>query len=286
MRGTLGWLFVIMSLARAVILAVVQGLTEFLPISSSAHLALAPWLFGWRDQGLVFDIALHLGTLAAVLIYFFRDWVQIIAQGFGLRFGTSEELARNPRLLWLLAAGTVPVAITGLLLEEQVETVFRHPVPIGIMLISVGILMGVADRLGKRRRHLGEVGLADCMFVGAAQAIAVIPGTSRSGITITAALFRHLDREAAARLSFLLSTPAIGGAALLAVGRLIEQGGVPAGMVAPFVAGILASALTGCLVIAALLRYLRRHSLKFFVYYRVIFGIIIIALALFRPPAG
>ena len=275
-----------MSLAQAVILAVVQGLTEFLPISSSAHLALAPWLFGWRDQGLVFDIALHFGTLAAVLIYFFRDWVQILAQGFGIRLGRSEELRANPRLLWLLAAGTVPVALTGLLLEEYVETVFRHPLPIAVMLISVGILMGVADRVGRRRKRLGEITFTDCMVVGAAQALAVIPGTSRSGITITAALFREFDREAAARFSFLLSTPAIAGAAVLALQRLIEQGGVPAGMGAPFAAGIAASALTGCLVIAVFLRFLRRHSLKFFVYYRVIFGIIIIALALFRPPAG
>lgn len=275
-----------MSLIQALILAVVQGLTEFLPISSSAHLALAPWLVGWKDQGLVFDIALHFGTLAAVLVYFFRDWVQIIAQGFGLRLGSNEELRSNPRLLWLLAAGTVPVALAGLLLEEYVETVFRHPVPIGVMLISVGILMGVADRVGKRRKRLGEIGLTDCLVVGAAQALAVIPGTSRSGITITAALFREFDREAAARFSFLLSTPAIGGAALLALHKLLEQGGIPAGMGAPFAAGILASALTGCLVIAFFLRFLRRHSLKFFVYYRVIFGIMIIALALFRPPAG
>lgn len=275
-----------MSLFQAVVLAVVQGFTEFLPISSSAHLALAPWLFGWRDQGLVFDIALHFGTLAAVLIYFFRDWVQIIAQGFGLPWGSSEELRANPRLLWLLAAGTIPVAISGLLLEEYVETVLRHPLPIAFMLITVGILMAVADRIGKRCKRLDRVSLPDCLLVGAAQAVAVVPGTSRSGITITAALFRQFDREAAARLSFLLSTPAIGGAALLALKKLLEQGGVPAGMEAPFAVGIIGSAVTGCLVISFFLRFLRRHSLKFFVYYRIIFGIIIVALALFRPPTG
>jgi undecaprenyl-diphosphatase len=275
-----------MSLFQAVVLAVVQGFTEFLPISSSAHLALAPWLFGWHDQGLIFDIGLHFGTLAAVLVYFFRDWVQIIAQGFGLPYQGKEELRGNPRLLWLLAAGTVPVAVTGLVLEEYVETVFRKPLPIGFMLIAVGLLMGVADRVGKRRKRLGEVSLRDCLVVGAAQAVAVIPGTSRSGITITAALFREFDREAAARFSFLLSTPAIGGAAVLAFKKLMEQGGVPPGMGAPFVVGIIASAATGCLVIAFFLRFLRRHSLKFFVHYRVIFGIIIIALALFRPPTG
>jgi undecaprenyl-diphosphatase len=275
-----------MSLFQAVVLAVVQGFTEFLPISSSAHLALAPWLFGWRDQGLVFDIALHFGTLAAVLVYFFRDWVQIVAQGLGMRWGPNEELRANPRLLWLLAAGTAPVAASGLLLEEYVETVLRHPLPIGFMLIAVGILMAVADRIGKRRKRLDQVSLSDCLVVGAAQAVAVVPGTSRSGITITAALFREFDRESAARLSFLLSTPAIGGAALLALKKLLEQGGIPPGMGAPFAVGVLTSAVTGCLVIRFFLRFLRRHSLKFFVYYRVIFGIIIIALALFRPPTG
>ena len=275
-----------MSLYQAVVLAVVQGFTEFLPISSSAHLALAPWLFGWHDQGLIFDIGLHFGTLAAVLVYFFRDWVQIIAQGLGLPYQGKEELRGNPRLLWLLTAGTVPVAVTGLVLEEYVETVFRKPLPIGFMLIAVGLLMGVADRVGRRRKRLGEVSLRDCLVVGAAQAVAVIPGTSRSGITITAALFREFDREAAARFSFLLSTPAIGGAAVLAFKKLMEQGGVPPGMGAPFVVGIIASAATGCLVIAFFLRFLRRHSLKFFVHYRVIFGIIVIALALFRPPTG
>ncbi len=279
-------IFAIMSLLQVVVLAVVQGITEFLPISSSAHLALAPWLLNWPDQGLVFDIALHFGTLAAVLIYFFRDWVQIVAQAFNVNWGSNEELHLNRRLLWLLAAGSVPIAVLGYFFKNQVEHAWRNPLQIGFMLVGVGLLMGVADRIGKCLRGVGSVGWLDTMLIGLAQAIAIVPGTSRSGITITAGLFRGLRREAAACFSFLLSTPAIAGAALMAFLNLLEQGGVPPGMRLPFVLGILLSALTGCLVIGFLLRFLRSHSLKFFVYYRVIFGIIIIALAiLFRQPA-
>ena len=276
-----------MSLFHVVLLAVVQGFTEFLPISSSAHLALAPWLFGWQDQGLTFDIALHFGTLAAVMVYFFRDWLQITAMGFRLPYRPDSNLAQNPGLLWLLAVATVPVGVAGLFLDDYVETAFRSPVLIGTMLIAVGLLMGWADRAGKRTKQIGNVSWTDGLVIGLAQALAIVPGTSRSGITITAGLFRNIDREAAARFSFLLSTPAIVGASVKAFLELMEQGGVPEGMVAPFVVGILASAITGCFVISFFLKFLRRHSLRFFVYYRVVFGIIVLALALvFRPVTG
>jgi undecaprenyl-diphosphatase len=269
-----------MPLYHVVVLAVVQGITEFLPISSSAHLALAPWLLRWPDQSLVFDIALHLGTLGAVLMYFWRDWVQILAQGFGLGWGRDEELRRNPRLLWLMAAATVPVGVAGFLLESYAENAWRtNRVLIGGMLIGVGVLMMVADKAGRRWKGIGRVSFFDAMFVGLAQAVAIIPGTSRSGITITAALFRGLDRPASARFSFLIATPAIGAAAAKATWDLLRHGGVPVGMRLPFALGIALSALAGCAVIAGLLRYLRSHTLKFFVYYRVIFGIIVIALA-------
>ncbi len=275
-----------MSLLQAVLLAVVQGFTEFLPISSSAHLALAPWLLGWPDQGLTFDIALHLGTLAAVCAYFFRDWLQIAAQALALGFQPDPELRRRPALLWLLAGATVPVAIVGFLLKDYVETALRSPYVIGFMMVAVGLLMGWADRVGRRSKALGDITVGDGVAIGLAQALAVIPGTSRSGITIVAGLFRGIDREAAARFSFLLSTPAIGGAALKAFLDLMERGGVPEGMMIPFAAGMATSAVTGCLVIRFFLRYLRHHSLSFFVAYRIIFGIIVLALAYFRLPAG
>jgi undecaprenyl-diphosphatase len=273
-----------MPLLQVVILAIVQGITEFLPISSSAHLALAPWLLGWKDQGLTFDIALHFGTLLAVLAYFFRDWVQIIAQGFGFRWGHEEQLTRNRGLLWFLALATIPVGVFGFLYKDLAETAWRSPMQIGVMLILIGLLMLLAERVSSRKRDLSGVNLVDALVIGAAQALAIVPGTSRSGITITAGLFRNLNRESAARFSFLLSTPAVGGAALKALKDLIDQGGIPPDMRMPFIVGIIVSALTGAVVIAWFLRYLQRHTLRFFVAYRIVFGIIVIALAaLFRP---
>jgi undecaprenyl-diphosphatase len=274
-----------MPLYQVVVLAVVQGITEFLPISSSAHLALAPWLLHWRDQTLVFDIALHLGTLAAVLVYFWRDWVQVVAQGFGLRYGRDEELRENRRLLWLMAAASVPVGVFGLLFEKYAEDAWRHNrLLIGGMLIGVGLLMAVADRIGKRSKGIAKVSFADAMVIGTAQALSIVPGTSRSGITIVAGLFRNLDRPAAARFSFLISTPAIAAAAAKASWDLARSGGIPADMRLSFLLGVVLSGITGCAVIGLLLRYLRGHTLKFFVYYRIIFGIIVIALAtIFRP---
>ncbi len=275
-----------MPLYQAVILAIVQGFTEFLPISSSAHLALAPWLLGWKDQGLTFDIALHFGTLAAVVIYFFRDWVQIISQAFGLTTkwsdGADTGLRATPRLLWTLAAATLPIGVLGLMFKDDVETTFRSPWVIGIMLILVGLLMLWAESAGKRTKGIGQITFADAMTIGFAQALAIVPGTSRSGITITAGLFRNIQRESAARFSFLLSTPAIAAAALLAFKDLYDAGGVPQGEIMAFVTGVIVSALTGCFVIGVLLRFLRDHSLRFFVAYRVIFGILILALAFFR----
>ncbi|MBK9167468.1 MAG: undecaprenyl-diphosphate phosphatase [Bryobacterales bacterium] len=274
-----------MTLLQVIVLAIVQGFTEFLPISSSAHLALAPWLLGWEDQGLTFDIALHLGTLLAILVVFGRSWIQIAAQGLGMRFGSDGDLIRMPNLLWTLAAASMPVAVAGLMLKDQAEQ-WRDPFLIGGMLVGVGILMGIADVRGRRNKALADVSFLDAMIIGAAQALAIVPGTSRSGITITAALFRHVDRAAAARFSFLLSTPAIAGAAAKAFYDLHKAGGIPPELQVQFAAGIAVSAVTGMAVILFFLSFLKRYSLRFFVYYRVVFGIIIIALAFFRRPAG
>jgi undecaprenyl-diphosphatase len=270
-----------MPLHQAILLAIVQGLTEFLPISSSAHLALAPWLFGWKDQGLTFDIALHFGTLAAVVIYFFRDWLQVTAQAFGFVYSPDPDLRLNRSMLWLLAAASLPIGFFGFFLEDYVETTLRSPIVIGTMLIVIGLLMALAERVSKRNRGIGVMGYADAMIIGCAQAIAIIPGTSRSGITIAAGLFRDMDRHSAARFSFLLSTPAITAAALKSFYDLYKAGGVPPADQAAFVTGIVASAITGCFVIAFLLRFLRIYSLRVFIYYRVILGIFVLGLALF-----
>ena len=273
-----------MPLYQVVVLSIVQSLTEFLPISSTAHLALAPWLLGWRDPGLTFDIALHLGTLAATVLYFVRVWVQIVAQGFGFRAGEDPELRRNRRLLWLLAAGTLPVAVLGFLFEDYAETAWRSPFVIASLLIAVGVLMYFADRISTLKKDLGDISFLDAMIIGLSQAIAIVPGTSRSGITISASLARNINRPAAARFSFLLSMPALTGAAAKATWDLLRHGGIPPDMQAAFVLGIALSAVTGWLVIALFLRYLRTHTLRFFVYYRIVFGIIIFALAVFRRP--
>lgn len=270
-----------MPVYQALVLAIVQSLTEFLPVSSTAHLALTPWLLGWRDPGLAFDIALHLGTLAGLVIYFFRDWLEILAAAFRQRPQRGSEAAPHPRLLWLLALATLPAVATGLLFNRQAETTWRDPYLMGAMLIAVAGVMYWADRRGALRRDVGEITLADALWTGGAQAVAIVPGVSRSGITISTALWRGLNRPAAARFSFLLSTPVLAGAALKAAWDLHRQGGLAPNMQWPFLAGILASALTGWVAIAFFLSFLRTRSLRFFVYYRVVFGIIVIARAIF-----
>jgi undecaprenyl-diphosphatase len=270
---------------QVIVLAIVQGLTEFLPVSSTAHLYLTSWLLGWNAEALDFDIALHIGTLFAVLIYFFSDWVQIIAQGLKMGKAHDEELRQNPKLFWLLVIGTVPAGIAGLLFDKQAETVWRSPILMGSMLVLVGVLMWFAESTSLGARSLASVHETDAVTIGLAQALAVVPGTSRSGITITAGLFRNFTRETAARFSFLLSTPIIGAAATKALYDMHKQGGLHAILNASFIVGVLVSAFTGCLVIAWFLNYLRRSSLRPFIYYRIIFGIIVLALAFIRRPA-
>ncbi len=272
-----------MSLLHAIILGILQGLTEFLPISSSAHLIIVPWILNWDDGGLTFDVALHAGTLVAVLLFFFKDWVQILAQGFGLKIGNDPMLEKNRGLLWLLAAGTIPGAVAGFLLEKAAEADLRSPFIIATAAIVVGLVMWLADRTGRKQKDIAHVSLADSLMIGIAQALAIIPGVSRSGSTIAAGLFRNLDRTSAARFSFLLSTPIIAGACLKKFWDLHKhEGGLPADMHTAFVAGIVASAITGCIAIAFFLNYLRTRSLSVFVWYRIVFGIIVVALAIFR----
>ncbi|MBZ5620735.1 MAG: undecaprenyl-diphosphatase UppP [Acidobacteriia bacterium] len=275
-----------MSLLQVVILAVVQGLTEFLPISSTAHLYLTSWLLGWQTESLDFDIMLHLGTLIAILLYFLKDWLQIVAQGLGMRFGHDQELKHNQMLLWLLAIGSIPIGVGGFLFNKQAETIWRTPIVMGTMLVAVGIVMWLAEEWSRKLRDVGSLNLIDAITIGVAQALSIVPGCSRSGITISAGLFRNLTRESAARYSFLLSTPAIGGAALKALYDIHKHGGgLHALVTTQFVVGVLVSAVTGCVVIAWFLQYLRHSSLRPFVYYRVIFGIIVLALAFIRRPA-
>ena len=277
-----------MPISHAIVLGIVQGLTEFLPVSSSAHLALLPWLLGWQDQGLSFDIALHIGTLAAMILYFFKDWLQVLGQGFGLDLGFDPALRRNKMLLWWLVLASIPAGVIGLLVKDLAENVWRYnQYLIGTMFIVIGIFMWWADKVSNKTKDLSHVGLPDALTIGTAQALALVPGTSRSGITISTGLLRHLDRPSAARFSFLLATPATAGAALKDFYDLYKHGnGIPADMQAPFVIGILVSGITGIIVIQFFLNFLRKRSLNFFVTYRIVFGIMVIALATFFRYSG
>jgi len=159
-----------MPIYQVIVLAIIQALTEFLPISSSAHLELAPWLFGWKDPGLTFDVALHVGTLVAILIYFFKDWVQIVGQGFGLNIGSDPELKKNRGLLWLIAAASIPIGVIGYMFNKQAESTWRNPYVIGTMLILVGMVMWAAEMMGRRQKDLGHLTPGDAITIGIAQA--------------------------------------------------------------------------------------------------------------------
>lgn len=266
-----------MPLSQAVVLAIVQGLTEFLPISSTAHLVLFPWVLGWKDPGLTFDVALHAGTLLAVLAYFWRLWVDLLRDGFR-RGLTQEGDARKKReIFWFLVLGTVPGGLAGLLFEHAAETKLRQPAVIATALITVALLMWAADRQEKRELQLFDIRLFDSVVVGLAQAFAIIPGVSRSGVTMTAALFLGMTRETSARFSFLLATPLIGGAALKK-GLELRHEGLPLEMRLPFLVGTLVAAVVGYLVITALIRFLERRTFKVFVIYRIALGVLVLVL--------
>jgi undecaprenyl-diphosphatase len=260
---------------KLMVLAIVQGLTEFLPISSTAHLAVIPQLAHWQDPGLAFDVALHLGTLFAVLIYFAPTWRQVLrsfVQGNrGNSHASHAELLASRRLGWYVVLGTVPAVISGGLLHRAAETSLRSLPLMGAMLVLVGLLMWLAERTGNRVKPLPSITARDALTIGIAQAFAVIPGVSRSGSTIAAGLSRGLERDSATRFSFLLSTPIIAGAALFE-GRELWRAGVPPGMHVPLALAIVLSGVTGYLSIWGMIRYIRVRSMMVFVVYRLIAG--------------
>ncbi len=273
-----------MPLYQAIILALVQALTEYLPVSSTAHLILFPWLLGWQDPGLAFDVALHVGTLLALLLYFFPTWIDLILPGIGVHYPASasaEDVQHRRRLFWLLLLGTIPAGIAGLKLEHFLEANFRAPVPIGCSLIGVALLMWWAEARTRATRGVEQVGLADAVLIGVAQAIALFPGVSRSGITIATGLGRDLRREAAARFSFLLAAPVLAGAAVKKLPELIHlhKAGTLELPISTLLIGIGVSGVCGCAVIAWLLRYLQTRTLKIFIYYRIALGIVVLLLA-------
>lgn len=267
-----------MTYLQAIVLALVQGITEFLPISSSAHLVLVPYVFGWPDQGLGFDVATNTGTLLAVIAYFRRELADVTKAGLlSLRPGAPPT--RDARLAWAVALGTIPVGIAGLLAHDWVETAGRNPSIIAATSIGFGLLLWWADRAGSRARELESLRWGDAVVVGLAQALAIIPGTSRSGITMTAGLFRGFTREDAARFSFLLYVPVGVLAGALEAWDFFREGGTLAepGTLGPTLLGFALAGVSAYLAIGALLAWVRRASLTVFVVYRIVLGLVIVA---------
>ncbi len=270
-----------MPVYQAIILALVQALTEFLPVSSTAHLTLFPWLLHWKDPGLAFDVALHAGTLVAVLLYFFKDWLKLALCGLGLKYPASapaEEIAQHKRMFWYMVVGTIPAAVLGKLFHHYIEDELRKPMIIGVSLVVVALLMWMADARTSMTRKLEQSNMEDAVGIGVAQAVALWPGGSRSGITITAGLFRNFTREAATRFSFLLSAPVIAGAVLTELPKLMKihkTGGLDLPL-STLLLSIAVSGIAGYFVIAFFLRYLQTRTLKVFVVYRLVFGMLIL----------
>jgi undecaprenyl-diphosphatase len=262
-----------LTILQVVILGLAQGLGEFLPISSSAHLVLIPWLLRWTDPGLTFDVALHVGTLVAVIIYFWKDWWQLLIKGF------TDIRSEKGRLFWYLVVATVPGALSGFLLEDKAETVFRSPILIATMLIAMGILLYWADRRSAKKIEINNITFGTSLFIGISQALAIIPGVSRSGITMTTGLLMGLNREGAARFSFLLSTPIIFGAAMVKFPGVISNSSV---MTADFMIGMAVSFITGIASIGFLLRYVQTKDFLPFVWYRFVLGVLVIVITMVR----
>ena len=280
-----------MTALQAAILGVVQGITEFLPISSSGHLILVPWIFGWHlfagntDLNKTFDVALHLGTFLAVLVFMYREVGRILASFFGSiwrrRIQTKEE-----KLAWLLLISTIPAGIVGVAFESFIEGKLGQPLIIGILLIAFGAIMWVVDSRSKLTKGLDSLRWGHALMVGVAQAVALAPGVSRSGVTLTALRGLGLKREEAVRYSFLLSIPVVGGAAFYKLAQLFHNGGLPAGTGEPFLIGILTSAVFGFGAVWFLLRFLRRHSLRGFVWYRFAVGVAVLVVIALGVRAG
>ena len=264
-----------MTIIQAIVLGAIQGFGEFLPISSSAHLIIAPWLFRFSDPGLAFDVALHFGTLVAVILFFWRDWLEIIALAFNFKLNTAKfNYPKNT--LWIIALATIPGALIGYLFEKQAETIFRAPLLIAITLTVMGAVLYLLDKKGRKNKAFKEITPKNALLIGVSQAVAIIPGVSRSGATISAALAIGFDRVSAARFSFLLSAPIIFGATLLKLKDLLHNFSS-----LEFVA-ILSAAITGFLAISWMLKFIEKVSYKVFFWYRLALAVLIIIVLIFR----
>jgi undecaprenyl-diphosphatase len=278
----------------AIVLGIVQGLTEFIPISSSAHLIIVPWLFRWDDPGLSFDIALHLGTLTALLWFFWSDWVRVVRAGVASIVERKIGQDADRRLAWFLVIGTIPGGLAGLLAQGEIEKLFHQPgashavgpmIIMAVIIALLGVALFIAERTARHTRGLNQISLKDSVIIGLSQALAIFPGVSRSGSTITAGLALGLQRETAARYSFLLSAPimlAAGAKSLYDVLTGLSSGAMTQADLLVMAVGFVTAAITGYFCIKYLLRYLQRNSTDIFVYYRWALAIFIVVIALIR----
>jgi undecaprenyl-diphosphatase len=259
-------------LIQAIVLGIVQGLTEFLPVSSSGHLIVVPYLLGWHDpfiDSLAFSVMLHIATLLALLIYFRNDWLRLIPAGLAAIRDRSLRDDPDRRLAWLLVVATIPAVIVGVALNDPIENAFREARLVAVTLVIGAAILFLADRLGSKTRQVESISFPLALGIGAAQALALVPGVSRSGISISAGLFAGLDRESAARFAFLMATPITAGAGLWELRKVLTgEAGVDLPIV-PLLAGMVAALIAGLLAITVLLRYLRTHGLGIFVVYRL-----------------
>jgi undecaprenyl-diphosphatase len=266
-----------MTVFQSFVLGILQGLGEFLPISSSAHLALAPWLLGWPDPGLAFDVALHFGTLLAVLWYFRQEWVRLVAAAWSIVTERRVATEEQKRVVFLIIA-TIPGAIAGLLLEHYAETVFRDPRLVATTLMVMGVILWLVDAKAPQERPIGAMSWKDSLLIGIAQMFAIIPGVSRSGATMTAGRALRMTRESAAVFSFLMSMPIIAAASVLKLPEAIREHGLSTS----FLVGVTASAISGWIAITVLLRFVTRHSFGVFAVYRLVLGAAVLAVIFYR----
>jgi undecaprenyl-diphosphatase len=273
------------AIVQALVMGLVQGLTEFLPVSSSGHLIVVPFLAGWDDafiRSLAFSVMLHLGTLLALLVYFRAEWVRLVPAALATIRDRSLQGDEDRRLAWLLLASTIPAAIAGVVLNDLIETSFRQVELVALTLVIGGIILALADRFGAKSRSIEDVTFPIAVGIGVAQALALVPGISRSGISISAARMVGMDRESAARFAFLMATPITAGAGLFEVRKLIAgEGGVDVS-IAPLVVGLVAAAISGMAAIHFMLGFLRRQSLDVFVVYRFALAAVVLIVSLTR----
>jgi len=258
-----------MEVIQPIILGVVQGLGEFLPISSTAHLVLIPYFFNWEDPGLAFDVALHLGTLIAVLAYFYKDWINIFQSAFDYKSQKNPDYAK--KTIWILAVATIPGILAGYFFESKAETIFRSPVLIALTLIFFGLFLYLADKYFQTKKDIDKISFLGSIIIGIFQAMAIIPGVSRSGATITAGRMLGMDRKDSAKFSFLLSMPIVFGAVILKIPEFFSNT-----INLEIILGVFFSALSGYLAIKYLLKLVEKYSYQGFFWYRLILAGVII----------